>query len=127
MEDVFSQEELKKAILALQEKQKQEILTNDEKEKILKKCLEDYAKNYNFKVGDIVYWKDNLKNRRIPDYNEPSIVMEVLTEPVCDSVIDSADSSFKEPLTLKLGSIVQDGSEKRFATFLYDGNRFCKK
>ena len=53
--------------------------------------------------------------------------MEVLKEPIADSSGDSGQSSFKELLNLKLGTLIKDGKEKRFITFYYDGNRFYKK
>ncbi|MGP1415601.1 MAG: hypothetical protein ACTTJ6_06725 [Treponema sp.] len=127
MSDVISQEEVQKIINVLQEKSKREVIQEDKKIDLLKKCLDDYSKSSNFQVGDIVFWKENLKNRKLPAYNEPSIVIEVLSEPIYDSTSDSGSSNFKEPLTLKLGTLIKDDNEMRFVIFYYDGNRFIKK
>jgi hypothetical protein len=127
MDDIITQEDLQKLVIALQKKEKKQELSIDEQEEILKQCLNDYNQSTDFQIGDIVFWKENLKNRRIPNYNEPSIVMEVLKEPIADSSGDSGQSSFKELLNLKLGTLIKDGKEKRFITFYYDGNRFYKK
>lgn len=127
MSDVISQDEMQKLIRALQEKSKPETISEEKKIDLLKKCLKDYSNYSKFEVGDIVFWKENLKNRRIPAYNEPSIVMEVLHEPIFDSASDSGSSNFKEPLNLKLGTLIKDNNEMRFMIFYYDGNRFMKK
>lgn len=87
----------------------------------LKTLLDSLLKPEEFKVGDIVVWRNGLKNRKFPDYGEPVIVVEVLTPPLVDETNDSGSTYYKEPLSLKLGTISDEGD---LITFLYDGRRF---
>src|SRR5690242_15649896 len=50
-------------------------------EELRKRCAAYHAPAEDFKVGDIVRWKDGLKNKRTPPYDVPAIVWEVLDEP----------------------------------------------
>ena len=127
MAEVISQEDLKQIIETIQKNKTKPSLTPEEKIKKLSACFKYYNEKNEFKPGDIVFRKENLKNRRLPNYDEPSIVLEVLKEPIYDSVPDSGNSSFKEPLTLKLGTLLLEGNENRFVAFYYDGQRFCTR
>jgi len=70
-----------------------------------------------FNVGDIVCWKDGLKNKRLPDYRQPCIVLSILIPPITDD----DDKSYTEILTVELGFIAE---ADEFFSFKYDGNRF---
>lgn len=75
-----------------------------------------------FRPGQIVQWKPGMKNRRLPEYGEAAIVMEVLNPPVYDTSTELEGTSlFREPLTLLLGINDKDGD---FLTFHFDGRRF---
>lgn len=74
-----------------------------------------------FRVGDIVVWRNGLKNRTYPDYGTPAIVVEVLSPPLIDTIDDSGSAYFRESLNLRLGVIDERGD---FLTFVYDGRRF---
>ena len=75
-----------------------------------------------FRPGQIVQWKSGMKNRLIPAYGEPAIVMEVLNPPVFDTNKElDGTSLYREPLYLVLGIQDVDGD---FLTFHYDGRRF---
>ena len=77
---------------------------------------------HTFKTGQLVRWKNGLKNRRTPAYGEPIIVVDVLEEPIFDLEVKSAGSTyFHEPLTLVAGELAPDGD---FVFFHYDGRRF---
>jgi hypothetical protein len=54
-----------------------------------------------FKIGDVVSWKDGLKNKRYPAYKQPAIVLEML-----EPFIKDNDPSYNEKLTIKLGFII---------------------
>lgn len=74
-----------------------------------------------FKAGDIVKWKEGLKNRRRPKINEPAIVIEY--RPVADVFTDEKDAGtpyFREPLNLVLG-LIDDGE---LYIYHFDGRRF---
>ena len=66
-------------------------------------------------------WKAGLKNRKFPDYGEPSIVTAVLPAPIFDPNESSAASPyFQEPLNLVIGMFREDD----FIEFRMDGRRF---
>jgi hypothetical protein len=79
---------------------------------------------HTFRKGQLVRWKMGLKNRKMPAYNEPAIVREVMAAPVfdaCESARCAGSPDFGEPLTLVLAIIDPDGY---FVEFRFDGRRF---
>jgi hypothetical protein len=68
-----------------------------------------------------VKWKANLKNRKLPDKNQPAIVIAILDEPVISTDDESGSPYFLETLDIILGIVVDDGT---FLTFYYDSRRF---
>lgn len=80
------------------------------------------APAHGFRPGQIVQWKSGMKNKIMPKYGEPTIVLEVLNPPVLadDKELDGT-SLYREPLNLVLGIHDVDGD---FLTFHYDGRRF---
>ena len=90
----------------------------------LRSNLESYTKAMpKIEVGDILVWKEGLKNRKYPKYNEPCIVVEVLKEPILNDAIAMSSSYYKESNDVKLG-IILSGNE--FVTFFFDSRRFTK-
>ncbi len=87
----------------------------------LLKSVEEYNELIDFKAGDIVQWKDRLKNKRRPQYDEPCVVIEVLSDPIYDKEAPIASPYYGEKLEIKLGLLDEDGE---FLTFHYDKNRF---
>lgn len=86
----------------------------------LKYACENLLKKENFAVGQIVKWKENLKNRKLPYKNQPAIVVSILDEPVISTNEESGSPYFLETLDIILGIIVDD----TFLTFYYDSRRF---
>jgi hypothetical protein len=74
-----------------------------------------------FEVGDIVTWKEGLKNKGRPKYNEPVIVVSILEEHVFDKENQAGSPYFREPLDIILGTYDSDGD---FALYHYDSRRF---
>jgi hypothetical protein len=87
----------------------------------LKWSYKQFESPVKFKPGDIVKWKRPLRNKRLPRYDEPAIVVQVLAEPQVDPEAEPGSTYFKEPLDIILGIIHPDGS---FLTFYYDQRRF---
>lgn len=120
-------EEQKKDLLkillknALEEK-KNQTLDNAGKIDLLKKLKSLYYEKNEFQVGDIIIWKKQLKNRKFPDYNEPIIVLEVLTEPFFDRTDEVGSQYFNEKNDIKVGIYKDD----TFVTFYFDSQRFEK-
>ncbi|MFP4077132.1 MAG: hypothetical protein ACLFTD_11735 [Halochromatium sp.] len=90
--------------------------------------LERYAQlnqQQPFKPGDLVCWKPGLRNRRVPAYGTPAVVLEVLDPPIADSERESGSAYFREPLSLVLGLFWdQDPGRGDFVIFHFDGRRF---
>ena len=72
-----------------------------------------------FSIGDIVVWKDGLKNKRYPNYNQPSIILTIFNP----ALEDKDDVSFTETVDIQLGFINENDE---FFAFNYDSNRFKK-
>lgn len=87
----------------------------------LKSACQNFLRKESFEVGQIVKWKENLKNRRLPQKNQPAIVVAILDEPVISKDDESGSPYFLETLDIILGIIVDDDS---FLTFYYDSRRF---
>lgn len=88
----------------------------------LKEIRELYEIDHHFTPGSVIKWKGGLKNRKMPQYGEPVIVLEVLDNPIIDTEESRAGSPyFKEPLNIKIGIIADDNS---FLTFYNDSKRF---
>ncbi len=87
----------------------------------LKSACKNFVRKESFEVGQIVKWKENLKNRKLPHKNQPAIVIAILDEPVISTDNESGSPYFLETLDIILGIIVDDDS---FLTFYYDSRRF---
>ena len=76
--------------------------------------LEDIA---SFKKGDIIVWKDGMKNKRLPEYGQPAIVIKKLDPPIKEE----DDPTFMEELDITIGFMSEDDE---FFVFNYDSKRF---
>ncbi|EAA8759597.1 hypothetical protein LB105_003640 [Salmonella enterica] len=71
-----------------------------------------------FKYGDIVTWKDGMKNRRFPDYDERGVISEVLDTPIpCPD--DTGSQYYMEPQDVKV-VVFRDGE---FCEYMFDSRR----
>lgn len=87
---------------------------------ILRERYERLMEECEFRPGQLVKWKEGLKNKKRPRYGEPAIVVEVLEEPVFDEKEGGGSPYFREPLDIVLGVIL----EGDFVLFHYDKRRF---
>jgi hypothetical protein len=90
--------------------------------------LERYAllnRAHAFKPGDLVCWKPGLRNRRVPAYGTPAVVLDILETPIPDTETESGSTYYREPLSLVLG-VFWDRDQGRgdFVAFHFDGRRF---
>jgi hypothetical protein len=83
---------------------------------------ERFLRRHEFKPGQLVCWKAELKNRKYPAYGECGVVVSVLPVPVMDSAADSGSPYFREPLDIVLGFVGGDGD---FITYHFDSRRFA--
>jgi len=80
---------------------------------------------HRFNPGDLVTWKPGLKNKHIPRYGQPAVVIARLEQPVYDGEKDSGSCYFHEPLDLLLGMVWdRDPGRGDLITFHYDSRRF---
>jgi hypothetical protein len=70
----------------------------------LKKRATAYLDKMAFQPGDIITWKPGLKNRKIPAYGEPVVVIEVFDAPKYEDV-DAGTPMSLEALTGRFGII----------------------
>jgi len=87
----------------------------------LKAVCKSFLKKESLEVGQIVKWKENLKNRKLPHKNQPAIVIAILYQPVISTDKEAGTPYFLETLDIILGILVENGT---FLTFYYDSRRF---
>lgn len=85
--------------------------------------FELFTQIVHFNKGDFVMWKDGLKNRLVPDYGQPVVVVDVLENPVITGSEETGSPYFSEPLSLIVGLIDEDNE---FHCFHLDKRRFQK-
>ena len=73
------------------------------------------------RTGMLAQWKAGMKNRNIPDYGSPTVVVDVLATPFLDTKFDSGSIYFREPLGLILGMLDDDDE---FVLLHLDSRRF---
>lgn len=110
---------LSKSIIRLADNQQiSEVVIGQKK---LKELLDRLDQVYLFSKGQFVKWKVGLKNRKFPDYGEPTIVTAVLPSPIFDPSEGAAASPyFQEPLSIIIGTCRDD----EFLEFRVDGRQF---
>ncbi|NJL52758.1 MAG: hypothetical protein HC930_12085, partial [Hydrococcus sp. SU_1_0] len=84
-------------------------------------AYDSILKKEDFKVGQIVKWKKNLDNRKLPRQNQPAVVVRVLDEPIISPEHEPGSAYFLEKLDIVLGVMAKD---ETFLTFYYDSSRF---
>ncbi len=87
----------------------------------LKQRYIEFIERQDFQPGQLVRWKAGMKNKRKPEYNEPAIVVEVLSEPVMENSANPGSAYFREKLDIILAVIDTDND---FLVFHYDSRRF---
>jgi hypothetical protein len=73
-----------------------------------------------FAIGDLVTWKQGLKNGRYPEKNYPAIVTRIYDAPLNREDMESGSNHFREPLDLVI--LVDTGDE--VSEFHVDSRRF---
>ena len=89
------------------------------KEKVekLKAAQAIYAEKNEFSVGQIVTWKDGMKNKKSEG---PFVVVEVLTDPSLDPSGEAGSPYYRENLDILLGTFDRDGD---FIFYHFDSAR----
>jgi hypothetical protein len=84
-------------------------------------AFESMQQKNSFIPKQLVRWKQGLKNKGLPEYNEPAIVWEVLASPRFDTEPGAGTPYFHEPLDIVLAVMDKDDD---FVLFHYDSRRF---
>jgi hypothetical protein len=87
----------------------------------LRRAYDSYKQKHEFEPGQLVKWKPGLRNKQLPQYGLPAIVLEVPAEAVINTAEPTDSPYFREPLNLVLGVIDVEGD---LAVFHYDAQRF---
>jgi len=74
-----------------------------------------------FAPGDIVTWKEGLRNKKHPERGQAALVVKVYDEPLRDDEAGAGSPYFNEPLSFVIGIIDDDGD---FLCFHSDSRRF---
>jgi|WetSurMetagenome_2_1015567.scaffolds.fasta_scaffold16995_5 hypothetical protein len=94
---------------------------NEEHIERLKNAYRQLKNSSEFKVGQLVKWKKNLKNRKIPRENQPAIVLEILETPIINEEAGIGNPYFRERIDFVLGVLEPNNM---FFAFHYDSRRF---
>ncbi|NEX22387.1 hypothetical protein G3480_19095 [Thiorhodococcus mannitoliphagus] len=91
----------------------------------LRERYQSLVRRHPFAPGDLVSWKPGLRNKRIPRYDQPAVVIEVLDTPALDREDEAGSTYFREPLDLVLG-VISDSHPGRgeLFTWHFDSRRF---
>jgi hypothetical protein len=93
----------------------------EERRKIIVESFKVFEAGIEFSVGQVVKWKERMKNKKTPDYGEPVIVVKILEKPITDTQDTPGSAYYNEELDVLLGSIGSDGN---FRVFHFDSHRF---
>lgn len=88
------------------------------------RLLESYQRfsvEHTLQPGQLVRWKQGMKNRAHPDYGVAAVVIQVLDRPALDASQGAGSTYFNEPLDIVLGLLDSDGD---LLVFHYDSRRF---
>lgn len=85
-----------------------------------KKQVRQYNDKEYFVSGDLVTWKEGMKNKKYPDYGEPVVVLEIF--PAVRSA-DGHDAYSCEPIDMRC-IVLKEAESGQFVTFTYDSSRF---
>ena len=85
------------------------------------RAFESMLKKNPFKPNQLVRWKEGLKNKALPEYNQPAIVWEILPKARFDNPKAHVAGSpyFHEPLDMVLAVMDED----EFVLLHYDSRR----
>lgn len=81
----------------------------------------NFSPNFTFKPGDIVVWKSGLKNRTVPEYEFPGVVINNFHPSLIDDDGSFLSSGYRERLDIEVGFITK---YDEFIMFSYDSRRF---
>lgn len=88
----------------------------------LSSAYQAFHEKHEFEKGQLVEWKEGMKNKLRPRLREPAVVMELLEPPEPDVERDSGTPYFREPLDMVVGVI--EKNEENFLCFHVDKRRF---
>lgn len=121
MAELLEKVELLKKLVEQDSENEEEKSYGEEHLATLRDAFDSFLEKEDFKVGQIVKWRKDLNNRKLPRQNQPAIVVKVLDEPITSTDKESGSPYFLEKLDIILGVMYEDGT---FITLYYDSSRF---
>jgi len=109
------EEMLKRALADDKDEQETGSISTDELVKLAARYLEPNE----FRTGDMVVWKDGMKNKMRPAYGQPVVVVELIN--LRNTSEHYGSQHWGQPETIRCAFVDNDGE---FLTFPCDGNRF---
>ncbi|VXB34106.1 hypothetical protein [Aeromicrobium sp. 9AM] len=84
----------------------------------LAEAFGSYSALQKFQPGQLIQWKPLMKNRPMPAYGAPIVLIEYLSEP---QAVDGDGDPLEEPRDIRIGLLNGDGN---FAVYTYNSARF---
>lgn len=114
-------QKLKKALTVALAEHNSPNVSPEELRTRLQSRFNSFKSCHEFREGELVRWKEGLRNRSRPGDDEYGIVVEILDSPVIAHEHESGTPYFREPLDLVVGILDSDGD---FICFHFDSRRF---
>ncbi len=89
---------------------------------LLVQRFQEFCLPNEFAPGGLAYWKPGLKNKRLPEYGQPVIVIAVLETPVLDNESKPSSQYYREPLDMQIGLLDRDNE---LVAYFVDSRRFA--
>ena len=87
----------------------------------LQEGIDAYNTPFSFKPGDVIELKPFLRNKQLPNYGQPIIIIEVLDCPIHRNATNTSSVNFAESLDIRCGVRDEDGD---VLFFYYNSRRF---
>jgi hypothetical protein len=86
----------------------------------LRAMFDKLSENHDFCPGDVIVWKENMRNKTLPEYGQPVVVTQVKPGHVSPNE-ESGSCYYREPIDLVIGTIDEDGELREWYV---DSRRF---
>jgi hypothetical protein len=106
-----------------EEVEKEEAIKRAELRERMLAAERSLSEKCDYLAGDLVVWKDGMRNRGFAACGEPMLCAEILKKPVEDQHSDSKTPWFHEPLNVRVGVIDGEGD---YLCYFVDGRRLRK-
>lgn len=109
-------------------------MTTDEKIAMYKEIAGAYNTRHEFKVGDVIKMKPELKGVayfRSPKASQPAVVVDVFDEPIRNQAAEDGETTYLAPLDIRICTMLPTGrtlifpaDSRYFMPYQQDENKF---